>query len=483
MPSALETIIGAAESAVGVPYRWGGNSLAAGVDCSGLVQQAFLAAGIRLPRVSASQMRVGQQVGSINEAQPGDLLGWDTGPRNQGADHIAIYIGNGLMIEAYRTGEPVRVTQVRGNPAIRRVIGNIDAGTPAPVQLGPNQDRKFTAAALGVPASAGSAQDQPEVVAAQTVTAPPEGGLGDDLPENATEEETQDYIRKHLPQYAAWLDNDEIRYVLTWAVREDKDAHEIQGALQRTNYFQTHGPESRAFDTILGTDMARATQLIDRSKGILSDLFARNGISLDDTTLGELAKQAIRAGNISLEGDVRRPDALNAMVAFSLGTNPDELPAGDTAFNADQLDAIARREFLLPLTQREANEWAIKMTNGQATEEQFRSEMSRRAQERYQWLGLSPGQSTASRFDGAVAEVSRLLEVDEDSIDLLDPQWNWIVEKTNADGTRYSPTLGEVAQGAREQALRRPYAERPAWAKQADSDITVNLARWAGKVA
>lgn len=106
-----KAVISAAKSALGTPYTWGGNSLQGGVDCSGLVQQAFAQVGIQLPRVSYAQANYGKRVG-LDALRPGDLVAWDNSSRNNGADHIAIYIGNGQIIEAARPGTVVRIRTV-----------------------------------------------------------------------------------------------------------------------------------------------------------------------------------------------------------------------------------------------------------------------------------------------------------------------------------------------------------------------------------
>lgn len=460
MPSLLEQIIGAAESAVGATqYTWGGNSLATGVDCSGLVQQAFLAAGIVLPRVSASQMRVGAEVGSLEEAQPGDIIGYQNGDRNgEGVEHVAIYIGNGLQIEAYRTGEPVRVSQVRPGATFRRVIGNIDpTRAPVAVPLGSNEDRRFTAAALGVPAGVGGpAADQPGVVAAATVTAPPTGGLGDDLPPDATEEETLAYIREHLPQYAPLLANDEIRYVLTWAVREDKGVAEIQGALAGTEYWRTHAAPSRDVDLFLGSESpAEIKRVTDIAKSIISDQFKRNGLDFDDATVSKLAMQALRAGDISLQGYVVNQAGINNLLAFGLNANQTgNLPAGETAANADRLLSIARA-WMVPLDRKTAEEWAVRILNGDATEETFSSYVTTLA--RGQWAGdegmldaIDAGVTPVQYFAPHREIIASTLELNPADVDFNDPRYRdvfQIVDPTT--GKRRTMTLGEVTQWAR----------------------------------
>ena len=67
----------AARSAVGTPYSWGGSSLG-GMDCSGLVNYAYQAAGISLPRTSGQIANGGRWI-SQSQAQPGDIVvGTDT---------------------------------------------------------------------------------------------------------------------------------------------------------------------------------------------------------------------------------------------------------------------------------------------------------------------------------------------------------------------------------------------------------------------
>lgn len=107
-------IVRAAEAQLGRPYVWGGSNPSTSFDCSGLVQWAYKRVGINLPRVSADQARYGRRV-ALNQLRPGDLVAWDNSSRNNGADHIAVYIGGGKIIEAPRTGLNVRVRALGSN--------------------------------------------------------------------------------------------------------------------------------------------------------------------------------------------------------------------------------------------------------------------------------------------------------------------------------------------------------------------------------
>jgi peptidoglycan DL-endopeptidase CwlO len=100
--------LAAAVSRVGMEYVWG----AAGpteFDCSGLVQWSMQQAGISMPRVAAEQALTGPSV-PVADLQPGDLLFYHTDPTAPDyISHVAIYLGDGLMVQAPEPGMDVEV--------------------------------------------------------------------------------------------------------------------------------------------------------------------------------------------------------------------------------------------------------------------------------------------------------------------------------------------------------------------------------------
>jgi peptidoglycan DL-endopeptidase RipA len=124
--AAAQRVIDRAMSQIGVQYVWGGGSASGpstgipdifgspldhvGFDCSGLMLYAFHGAGVDLPRVSRNQFPAGRKV-PISDLRPGDMVFYRNG--NAPIHHVAMYIGDGEMIEAPYTGASVRVVPLR----------------------------------------------------------------------------------------------------------------------------------------------------------------------------------------------------------------------------------------------------------------------------------------------------------------------------------------------------------------------------------
>ncbi|SDN57966.1 C40 family peptidase [Allokutzneria albata] len=102
---------------IGKPYVWGATGPSS-YDCSGLMLRAYRAAGVNLPRVSRDQWKAGAYI-PRSQAQPGDLLFWAYDTRNPATiHHVAMYLGNGEMVEAPYSGKDVRRVTVDRYPGL-----------------------------------------------------------------------------------------------------------------------------------------------------------------------------------------------------------------------------------------------------------------------------------------------------------------------------------------------------------------------------
>lgn len=133
-------IVAQAETWLGVPYLYGGGrgsaatARSAGVDCSGFVYQVFMSLGIDPGTDTVSQFNNPNAVAvpSLAQAQPGDLIFFGS-PVGGTQEHVGIYLGSGLMIDAPHTGASVRIDSVTGFGetmlGIRRITTPAAAGT------------------------------------------------------------------------------------------------------------------------------------------------------------------------------------------------------------------------------------------------------------------------------------------------------------------------------------------------------------------
>lgn len=99
-----EKIVATALSYLGDPYVLDGADHS-GIDCSGLVMVSYAAVGIPLGHLVHLQDDAGRPI-SESDAQPGDLVVFDD------EEHIAIYLGDGVLIQAPEEGRPVEITTV-----------------------------------------------------------------------------------------------------------------------------------------------------------------------------------------------------------------------------------------------------------------------------------------------------------------------------------------------------------------------------------
>ncbi|BBY77568.1 peptidase C40 [Mycolicibacterium parafortuitum] len=130
--AAVEHVIKRGAARLGTPYSWGGGKPTGpstgverganivGFDCSGFTQYAFAGVGVLIPKYSGDQFNTGRRV-PIQQAKRGDLLFWGPG----GSQHVAIYLGNGQMLESGGTADKVVVSKVRMaglQPTVQRII-------------------------------------------------------------------------------------------------------------------------------------------------------------------------------------------------------------------------------------------------------------------------------------------------------------------------------------------------------------------------
>lgn len=136
-PQAVELVVNRAKSQMGLPYAWGGGDAdgptlgirdggvadahgdyaKVGFDCSGLMIYAFAGIGVDLPHYTGYQYTSGPQI-PLAEMQRGDMIFYGA----NASTHVAMYLGDGTMIEAPQSGDVVKISPVRTDGAMPNVV-------------------------------------------------------------------------------------------------------------------------------------------------------------------------------------------------------------------------------------------------------------------------------------------------------------------------------------------------------------------------
>ncbi|UFS69070.1 NlpC/P60 family protein [Geomonas sp. RF6] len=109
-----------AERFVGIPYRWGGDNVVEGMDCSGFVRAVFNLCGVNIPRTSREQYRVGDPVGK-GELKEGDLVFF--GGSSEEITHVGIFVGNGRFVHAPRRGDDIKLSSIEEGYYLKKFVG------------------------------------------------------------------------------------------------------------------------------------------------------------------------------------------------------------------------------------------------------------------------------------------------------------------------------------------------------------------------
>jgi len=109
-----------AERFVGIPYRWGGDTVVEGMDCSGFVRAVFNLCGVNIPRTSREQFLTGEAVARENLAD-GDLVFF--GASGDQINHVGIYVGGGRFVHAPRRGDDIRISSLDEPYFARKFVG------------------------------------------------------------------------------------------------------------------------------------------------------------------------------------------------------------------------------------------------------------------------------------------------------------------------------------------------------------------------
>ena len=117
----LNKIIKESNTYLGTPYLWGGTTRN-GIDCSAFVKNVYLSVGIKLPRVSQNQAKVGKTI-TLDKIRKGDLIFFETDKnRPNTVSHVGIYLGSGNLIHASSKNKKVVIVPLNQGYFLSKIV-------------------------------------------------------------------------------------------------------------------------------------------------------------------------------------------------------------------------------------------------------------------------------------------------------------------------------------------------------------------------
>jgi len=261
------------------------------------------------------------------------------------------------------------------------------------------------------PASSGGAQGGPTSTGAAAPAAPPAG--------EPDRQATDDYIAANYPQFAWLTAIPEMKQLFDDAQAGVWELSKFVLELQKTQWWQATSDTARWWESVKATDTAQSERLRAEKRNLFADQALRLGVDLDPQTLAQLVENSFLFG----WSEAQNTDAIVNHVSFGPTT-------GGLAAGALQTVKSLEREYAFPITDSERNAWAKKFLTGEATEETLRADAIERAKSLYDPTGtglskaLDAGQTIRSLAGGYIQIAARNLEIDPETIDLIEPKWS-----------------------------------------------------------
>jgi len=397
MASAAD-ILGYGQQYVGTPYVWGGNSLSSGVDCSGLVQQVFKNFGISLPRTTYDQIGQGTAVDS-GHLQPGDLVFFSAGAGGKSPDHVAIYMGNGKMLEAPRPGEAVRVTSMDQDYYMSRFVGA----------------RRIS----GV--DQGSATGNYQFTNGNSV---------------AAKLDPQELAAQYGWSYSFLQSNPDLKKTFTEAVAGNWSSDKFKAQLITTNWWKENSDSAKQAQFQKITDPATYNANLMAMTTSIQQKAGEMGAAIPQGKLGQIAETALKT-NMT---DAQIQNMLGSYVNF---TKDGTLGGAAGAFQ-HVITQYARSQGVTLSDQAIKNQAAL-IARGLSTQDDAMEQVRQTAISSFPaYADQINGGATMQDIANPYSQVaSRLLEQPDSQFSVNNPMIRSALNKVNADGQPAGQTLGD----------------------------------------
>lgn len=367
-------IMSYAKQFLGTPYKWGGNSLTGGVDCSGLVQQVYKHFGISVPRVTYQQIGQGKSI-SMNKLMPGDMVFFDTDKSSSGPDHVGLYLGDGKMLHAPHTGDVVK-------------ISDITTGYYQDIFMGGRRVSGISGGGLS------------SSVSGDTAT--------------ATKLSPEELASEYGWAYSFLKHNDSVSGLFDQAVKGTWTAEKFQAKLRETKWWKENSDTMRQAQVLKETDPATYQANVAASKIQIQQMAAEMGAAIPSKKLNTIAASAYATGM----DEASLKNTLGKYITFTKNGTLN----GAAGMFAHSIKEYAASQGVKLDDQTVKNQAAL-IARGLATEQDFQSQVQEQAASMYPAYAdqLKAGQTVSDVASPYIQQMASDLEIPSTSITPNDP--------------------------------------------------------------
>lgn len=252
---------------------------------------------------------------------------------------------------------------------------------------------------------------------------------------------TRDFVRSHYGAMASYLDHPEVGPLLMAAAREGWTETTFNARLGETTWYKSTNASQRQWDLLSRSDPASANQQRDQMASQIKTLLTQQGVEgqFSDARINELATQFLRNGMPTNQ----IPQAVIMEAAYS-----PTAPIGKLGDRMSQVSTLAD-QYAIPIGDEIRFDWAKKIEAGLETEEGLQEYLRQTAKAQYGTNasiteGIDRGFTVKQLVDPQIQTAAQLLEIDPDTIQLLDPRFSNILQFNDPSGTTRLATLGET---------------------------------------
>ena len=261
----------------------------------------------------------------------------------------------------------------------------------------------------------------------------------------ATTGQIIDWVSEHYPGMMGFFNsNPEIRAKLTEAAKWGWTPNKLEAEIQSTSWYRSTSANARDFALLEANDPASAQARVSATAAEVQNIARTLGLGLSGQQLAGMAWNIERNGWNSAQ----------TIDALLRGISWESVGAGELRASVDDIKALSG-DYLVTMTDRTAQQYAMKIASGEMTLAGVETVLKRQAQGRFNWMAneIDQGITPMDYFAPIRDTIASTLELAPEAVNLMDPQWLSLVEVRDEEtGKMRGATINEAMLKARNTA-------------------------------